>query len=117
MKKIMKFYSILLFTIILLLTYPINASPNTHLILDSDNFSCINSNCNINTDNSYIKNTIVPKSLYVISENDMTNAEKTMIATLQGGIASKSETQIYILSPSEPDYEIWLKSFHSNPTS
>ena len=40
--------------------------------------------------------------------------EKTMIATLQGGIASKSETQIYILSPSEPDYEIWLKSFYSN---
>lgn len=103
MKKIVKFYSILLFTIILLFTYPINASPNTHLILDSDN--------------SYIKNTIVPKSLYVISENDMTNAEKTMIATLQGGIASKSETQIYILSPSEPDYEIWLKSFYSNRTA
>ena len=103
MKKIMKFYSILLFTIILLFTYPIDTSPNTHLILDSDN--------------SYIKNTIVPKSLYVISENDMTNAEKTMIATLQGGIASKSETQIYILSPSEPDYEIWLKSFYSNRTA
>ena len=103
MKKIVKFYSILLFTIILLFTYPIDSSSNAHLILDSDN--------------SYIKNTIVPKSLYVISENDMTNAEKTMIATLQGGIASKSETQIYILSPSEPDYEIWLKSFYSNRTT
>ena len=53
----------------------------------------------------------------MISENNMTNAEKTMIATLQGGIASKSETQIYILSPSEPDYEIWLKSFYSNRTA
>ncbi|WP_253287380.1 GxGYxYP domain-containing protein [Clostridium bornimense] len=110
MKKIMKFYSILLFTIILLLTYPIDTSPNAQLMADSDiNFT--------NTDNSYIKNTIVPKSLYVISENNMTNAEKTMIATLQGGIASKSETQIYILSPSEPDYEIWLKSFYSNRTA
>ena len=39
----------------------------------------------------------------------MTNAEKTMIATLQGLTASRSEKQIYILSSSEPDYEMWLK--------
>ena len=75
----------------------------------TDNFSCIKSNCNITTDDSYIKNTMVPKFLYVISENNMTNAEKTMIATLQGLTASRSEKQIYILSSSEPDYEMWLK--------
>lgn len=75
----------------------------------TDNFSCIKSNCNITTDDSYIKNTIVPKFLYVISESNMTNAEKTMIATLQGLTASRSEKQIYILSSSEPDYEMWLK--------
>ena len=79
-----------------------------------DNFSCIKSNYNITTDDSYIKNTIVPKFLYVISENNMTNAEKTMIATLQGLTASRSEKQIYILSPSEPDYEMWLKDLKKN---
>ena len=73
------------------------------------NFSCIKSNCNITANDSYIKNTIISKFLYVISENDMTNAEKTMIATLQGLTASRSEKQIYILSSSEPDYEMWLK--------
>ncbi|CUO21902.1 GxGYxYP domain-containing protein [Clostridium disporicum] len=58
---------------------------------------------------TYIKNYKMPKYLYVISEDNMTNEEKTMIATLQGLISNKSEKQIYILSPSEPDYEIWLK--------
>lgn len=57
---------------------------------------------------------MIPKFLYVISENDMTKAEQTMIATLQGLIASKSENQIYILSPSEHDYEIWLKDLKKN---
>lgn len=44
----------------------------------------------------------------------MTKAEQTMIVTLQGLISSKSEKQIYILSPSEPDYEIWLKDLNKN---
>ena len=78
------------------------------------NCSSIKSNCNITRSDSYIKNTIVPKFLYVISEKHMTNAEKTMIATLQGNIASKSENQIYILTPNEPDYEIWLKDLKKN---
>lgn len=78
------------------------------------NSSCVKTNCNLTTNDSYIKNSIVPKFLYVISENDMTNAEKTMIASLQGNIASKSENQIYILSPNEPDYEIWLKDLKKN---
>lgn len=44
----------------------------------------------------------------------MTKAEQTMIVTLQGLISSKSEKQIYIISPSEPDYEIWLKDLKEN---
>ena len=74
---------------------------------------CKNNECasafNLNSADPYIKSTVTPKFLYVISENDMTKAEQTMIATLQGLIASKSENQIYILSPCEPDYEVWLK--------
>ena len=57
---------------------------------------------------------IIPKFLYVISDNNMTKAEQTMIATLQGLIASKSENQIYILSSSEPDYKIWLEDLNKN---
>lgn len=55
-----------------------------------------------------------PKLLYVISDNNMTKAEQTMIATLQGLIASKSDKQIYILSSSEPDYQIWLDDLNKN---
>jgi protein-tyrosine phosphatase len=79
-----------------------------------DDASNISSDTNVIEDDSYIKNTVIPKFLYVISENDMTKAEQTMIATLQGLIASKSENQIYILSPSEHDYEIWLKDLKKN---
>lgn len=79
-----------------------------------DGASNISSDTNVIEDDSYIKNTVIPKFLYVISENDMTKAEQTMIATLQGLIASKSENQIYILSPSEHDYEIWLKDLKKN---
>ena len=77
-------------------------------------YSCTKSNCDTTAHAPYIKSTITPKLLYVISENDMTNAEKTMIATLQGLSASSSEKQIYILSPSEPDYETWLKDLKKN---
>lgn len=61
----------------------------------------------INNSDSYIKNSVIPKKLYVISENDMTKAEQTMITTLQEIISSKSSEQIYILSNSEPDYKLW----------
>ena len=42
----------------------------------------------------------------------MTNAEQTMIATLQGLISLKSEDQIYILSSNEPYYKIWLEDLN-----
>ncbi len=68
----------------------------------------------IETNDSYIKNNIIPKFLYVISDSNMTKAEQTMIATLQGLISSRSEDQIYILSSTEPDYKIWLKDLNKN---
>lgn len=59
--------------------------------------------------NNYIKNPIVPTYLYVISQSAMTPSERTMIATLQGLVNGKSSSQIYTLSSSQPDYEIWLE--------
>lgn len=80
---------------------------------NSNLLKCTCSSYKENTD-SYIKNNITPKFLYVISDINMTKAEQTTIVTLQGLISSKSEKQIYIISPSEPDYEIWLKDLKEN---
>ena len=68
----------------------------------------------LSINNSYIKNPIVPKFLYVISSDNMTKDEETMIATLQGIVSSKSNKQIYILSSNEPDYKIWLEDLNKN---
>lgn len=85
---------------------------------NSINFSDQNINCSCNnyiqTNDTYIKSPIIPKLLYIISDNNMTKAEQTMIATLQGLIASKIDKQIYILSSSEPDYKIWLDDLDKN---
>ncbi|MCF0147810.1 MAG: hypothetical protein HUJ77_05370 [Clostridium sp.] len=62
----------------------------------------------------YIKNSIIPKHLYAISESDMSKEEQTMISALQGIISTKSNSQIYILSKNEPDYEIWLTDLNNN---
>lgn len=70
------------------------------------NDTCINSHKENN--GIHIKNSIIPKTLYIINENNMTKAEQTMIATLQGLVASKTDNQIYVLTSSEPDYELWL---------
>lgn len=67
-----------------------------------------------NVDNSYIKNSITAKYLYVISENDMTREEQTMIATIQGIISTKSDNQIYVLCSNEPDYKLWLEDLNKN---
>lgn len=64
--------------------------------------------------NSYIKNSIVPDSLYVISLDNLTPEERIMISTLQGIISNKSNSQIYTLISDEPDYEIWLKDLEYN---
>lgn len=74
----------------------------------------LQSNKTAETNSPFIKNSIIPKYLYVISETDMTKEEQTMITTLQGIVATQSDKQIYITSPSEPDYEIWLKDLKTN---
>ncbi|GAA0076446.1 hypothetical protein UT300005_08240 [Clostridium sp. CTA-5] len=77
-----------------------------------NDYSCFKNDI-YNTD-SYIKNPIVPKHLYVISESDMNKEEQTMISTLQGIISTKSDIQIYILTLNEPDYNIWLNDLNKN---
>lgn len=67
-----------------------------------------------NNSSSYIKNTVIPKKLYVISEDKMTKEERVMISTLQGVISNKSENQIYILDPAKPDYNVWLNDLKEN---
>lgn len=62
----------------------------------------------------YIKNSIIPKHLYVISEDHMSEEEQTMISALQGIISTKSNSQIYILNKNEPDYKIWLDDLNKN---
>lgn len=62
----------------------------------------------------YIKNSIKPTKLYVVSLSKLTEAEKTMIVTLQGEVNSNSTSQIYTLSSGEPDYKIWLEDLKTN---
>lgn len=63
---------------------------------------------------SYIKNPVVPKNLYVVFQDSMTSAEKTMIASLQGLVNSRSFSQIYTLDSKQPNYKIWLDDLNSN---
>lgn len=62
----------------------------------------------------YIKNFIIPKHLYVISDINMNKEEQSMISALQGIISIKSNIQIYILSENEPDYRLWLEDLNKN---
>jgi protein tyrosine phosphatase (PTP) superfamily phosphohydrolase (DUF442 family) len=72
----------------------------------------------ITTSNSpfsmYMKNTIRPTFLYIISQDNMTKSEKTLIATLQGIVNNKSHKQIYTLNSEQPDYQIWLEDLKKN---
>ncbi|WP_194191428.1 GxGYxYP domain-containing protein [Clostridium chrysemydis] len=65
-------------------------------------------------EDDYIKSPVVAKNLYVISENDMSKEEQTMISTLQGLVSKKSKNQIYITTNGEPDYNIWLNDLKNN---
>ena len=105
MKKYLKIFSTILLTLIYFIE-PIHHKFNTYI--QTFNYSIIDNS------GSYIKNSIIPKKLYVISENDMTKAQQTMITTLQGIVSSKSNEQIYILSDSEPDYKLWLEDLKKN---
>lgn len=101
MKKIFKFYSITLM-IIICFSVSINtyASPKTNPIESSKD------------EPFFIKNTIIPKHLYVISEDSMSKEESSMVASLQGIISKKTPYQIYIIPSNEPDYKVWLKDLN-----
>ena len=104
-KKYLKIFSAILLALIYFIG-PIHYKFNPYI--QTFNHSIIDNS------GSYIKNSVIPKKLYVISENDMTKAEQTMITTLQGIVSSKSNEQIYILSDSEPDYKLWLEDLRKN---
>ena len=118
MKKSINFALFVLLTIF----YSFSPFPSySHAFLDmatienpSDIDSLVFKNDILDVNDSYIKNFIIPKHLYVISENDMNTEEQTMISTLQGLVATKSDQQIYVLSSNEPDYQIWLKDLNAN---
>lgn len=75
----------------------------------------LNSSFNqLNLNYKYIKSFIKPKVLYVISLDNITSNERTMIATLQGLVSNHCSSQIYTLNSSEPDYKIWLQDLHDN---
>lgn len=68
----------------------------------------------LNLSSIYIKNPVMPKFLYVISQDTMTPDERTMIASLQGLVNSHCSFQIYTLKSSQPDYKIWLEDLKNN---
>lgn len=116
LKKYFKIFLLVFFALLCsfkpIKSYAIEGSDISALKTSSNTVNCLSYLSNSN--DSYTKNPIVPKYLYVISENDMTKAEQTMIATLQGLISAKSDHQIYILSSNEPDYKIWLEDLKDN---
>ncbi len=79
---------------------------------ESDELNMSDRQLNIHSD--YKKNPIIPKSLYVVSQDSMTPSERTMIASLQGLVNDKSSYQIYTLSTAHPDYKIWLEDLKNN---
>jgi len=68
----------------------------------------------LNVNSTYIKNNIIPKSLYVISLDSMTPSERTMITSLQGLVNNHCSFQIYTLNSSQPDYKIWMEDLKNN---
>lgn len=90
-----------------------NKASQTCFLSSSDGSTNLNY-LNTKDEGGYINSAIKPKTLYVIKESNMTKAEQVMISTLQGLVATKTNTQIYFLPSSEPDYEIWLNDLHEN---
>lgn len=62
----------------------------------------------------YIKNSVVPSSLYVIDLDSLSSSERTMIASLQGLVNGHCSFQIYTVNSSQPDYKIWLEDLKNN---
>jgi hypothetical protein len=69
---------------------------------------------NKNIASGFIKNSIIPKYLYVIFLDSITPSERTMVTSLQGLVNSHCSFQIYTLNSSQPDYKIWLEDLKNN---
>lgn len=90
-----------------------NKASQTCFLSSSDGSTNLNY-LNTKDKGGYVNSAIKPKTLYVIKESNMTKAEQVMISTLQGLVATKTNTQIYFLPSNEPDYDIWLNDLHEN---
>lgn len=73
---------------------------------DSDKAEALQSANTLNLFSIYTKNPVMPRFLYVISQDTMTHSERTMIASLQGLVNNHCSSQIYTLNSSQPDYKI-----------
>ncbi len=62
----------------------------------------------------YIKNPVFPKKIFAISQDSMTPAERTMVASLQGLVNGHCSFQIYTLDSTQPDYKVWLEDLNTN---
>jgi hypothetical protein len=80
----------------------------------ANNSAAFYSAINNKQSNSYIKNPVLPISLYVVSLDSMTPGEKTLVSSLQGIVNNRCSSQIYTLTSSQPDYRIWLEDLRNN---
>ncbi len=85
-----------------------------YCIENTDNFKTNWSQSRQPLTSGFVKNTMQPKELFVISQDNISSAERTMLSTLQGLIANNSDSLIYLTSSSHPDYKLWLDDLKAN---
>ena len=68
----------------------------------------------LNINSNYIKNSVIPKFLHVVSLDSMRPNERTMITSLQGLVNNHCSFQIYTINSSQLDYKIWLEDLKNN---
>lgn len=78
----------------------------------SKNTSVMNHENLNNSYDSYIRNSVIPKHLYVISNTNINKEEQDIISALQSIMSKKSNLQIYLLSNDEPDYKLSSTILH-----
>lgn len=110
-KKLKLSVSILLTFLIVTLSFLVLVKDITSKTFETNS---VNVASKLNIPSTYIKNPVIPRFLYVISEDLMTPSERTMVASLQGLVNGHCSSQIYTLNSSQPDYKIWLKDLNNN---
>lgn len=110
-KKLKISVSILLIFLIVTLSFLVLVKDITSKTFETNS---VNVASKLNIPSNYIKNPVIPRFLYVISEDLMTPSERTMVASLQGLVNGHCSSQIYTLNSSQPDYKIWLEDLNNN---